>query len=61
MIFTLKQMDELKVLALPVAKFLRRHCNSHTEVVVEADRITVVEAMAGIPLPFDEEVPSEEV
>lgn len=49
------QIDELKRLADPLVKFLRKNHHPHASIVITDERVVVTEDVIGIPLPIEDE------
>ena len=57
MTLTLKQMDELKVAASPLIKWLRDNADPHCKAIIEQYRIDLLEGLAGIPSERKSDIP----
>lgn len=51
---TLRQIDELKVLATPLVEWVRENHGPHTEICISYDRVQVKHDGTGIPFPYSE-------
>lgn len=48
------QIDELKRLANPLVKFLRKNCHPHTTIVITDEWVVVTEDVIGIRFPIED-------
>ena len=50
----MEEIEELKNLCKPISDYLKKHYNPHTSIIIESDRIKVVEDLMYTPIFYNE-------